>query len=387
MSLISVVIPVAPSHNQAGFLGACLKSLSSQTLPKDNIEIVIIGDGCAIREELCPRDVRCVIHNFERKAGVLKARNKAFELSRGDLVVFLDADCVADSAWLEKLSGAIDEAGIGGASGKIVGFDGRDVYKDRAYSENYVLPCSGMGNIVFKRSVLEEAGLFDESLCFGAEEADLCWRVYLKGYRIRHVPEAVAYHTTIRDIRDFFMYGIATYLLTAKYRKILRFSPFPELKRLALYPGLSGRSNAISRLLASVMKPFIIASGYFHRTLLESFCLTPRTVPAENIGPFLSNRALTELPLTVDSKRTAKPNHIIWWETKDGCVIKDLRNCRDYMLNNVSAAIWALTVKGNPKETILDTLAERFDVSRDVLAADLDELVRQFVDTRILLLI
>lgn len=386
MNLVSIIIPVHPSHNKIDILGACLKSLSAQTFPKQSIEIVIVGDGCAIKEEFCPPDIKCVIYNFTKQVGVLRARNKGFELSHGDLIAFLDADCVTDKKWLGNLIRGLEEESVAGCSGKIVGFNERDVYKDRIYSENYILPCSGMGNIIFKKHVLSETGLFDEKLCFGAEEADLCWRTYLKGYRIKHIPEAVIYHTSVRDIKDFFLYGAAARILAIKYKKILHLSPLPELMRLAKYSGSEQKSKNLT-FLFSLIIPYILIAGYFYRAFLEIFRRVTRVSPAADIEEFLSATPLAKLVLTVDSKKTAKPNYIIWWRTENGCIIKDLKLRRDYVMDNISSAMWALIIKGNTREDIIENMIHEYNVERDVLAADFDEFACQLVDSGILKLI
>lgn len=384
MDLISIVIPVEPSHNRPAFLGACLTSLSSQTVPHGTTEVVIIGDGCEIDKGLLPPGMRYVIRNSERPRGVLAARNEAIGLSNGGLIAFMDADCVADAAWLEKISQGLDAPGIAGASGTIQGADGRDVYRDRIRSEDYVLPCSGMGNILFKRPVLAEAGLFDERLCFGAEEADLCWRVYLKGYRIRHAPDAVVRHPTVRDAKDFFCYGVATRLLTEKYGKILGISPLPELMRLARHPGMSDGTAMPSRVIASLAKPFVVAAGYLQRAALESCRLVPRVDAIDDLDAVLSKTAERETALTLGSKKVSRPNSVIWWSTEGGCIVRDLKRRRDYMLDSVAAAIWTLLDAGNSKESVIDTLAGRYDESREKIERDFDGLVSQCIDNGVL---
>ncbi|MCL5434971.1 MAG: hypothetical protein M1405_01135 [Patescibacteria group bacterium] len=42
--------------------------------------------------------------------------------------------------------------------------------------------------------VIKEVGLLDELFFMYGEEADFCWRMYFKGYRLVYVPASVVYH-------------------------------------------------------------------------------------------------------------------------------------------------------------------------------------------------
>ena len=48
--------------------------------------------------------------------------------------------------------------------------------------------------IAFKASVLREVGMFDSDMFVFFEDADLCWRIHLAGYRIVFVPQSIVYH-------------------------------------------------------------------------------------------------------------------------------------------------------------------------------------------------
>ncbi|MEM3390319.1 MAG: glycosyltransferase family 2 protein [Thermoproteota archaeon] len=48
--------------------------------------------------------------------------------------------------------------------------------------------------IVVRRKVINEIGLFEPSYFIYYEETDLCWRIWLAGYRVVVIPEAVVYH-------------------------------------------------------------------------------------------------------------------------------------------------------------------------------------------------
>jgi glycosyltransferase involved in cell wall biosynthesis len=85
--LISVVIPC---YNQAHYLGEAIESVLAQTDP--HYEIIVVDDGSTdTTSEVASRypDVRCV---RQSNAGLSAARNAGLKASRGQFLVFLDAD-------------------------------------------------------------------------------------------------------------------------------------------------------------------------------------------------------------------------------------------------------------------------------------------------------
>ena len=99
---VSVIIPL---YNASNYLNKCISSVLNQTYK--NIEIIVVNDGSTDNSfELCTnwakRDNRIVLINKEN-GGVSSARNLALERSRGDLVLFLDADDYLDACAIEKL--------------------------------------------------------------------------------------------------------------------------------------------------------------------------------------------------------------------------------------------------------------------------------------------
>lgn len=107
---ISVIIPV---YNHAVALRPCLLSLAKQTVcPK---ETIIINDGSTDNFEKVIREI-IVSEEFKKlniqvvsqeNKGSAAARNRGFAGSTGDLVIFWDADTVAEPLMLEKLQSAL----------------------------------------------------------------------------------------------------------------------------------------------------------------------------------------------------------------------------------------------------------------------------------------
>src|SRR5438034_10263056 len=96
---VSVIIP---HYNDLANLGACLRLLAAQTLPRSQFEIVV-GDN----------NSRCGLEEVERVCGALArvvrapvqgagaARNAAVEASHGRVLAFIDSDCRPTPTWLE----------------------------------------------------------------------------------------------------------------------------------------------------------------------------------------------------------------------------------------------------------------------------------------------
>lgn len=101
-SLVSIIIPV---YNAEQFLSRCIESVIKQTY--SNIEIVLVNDGSldnsgTICNEYAISDKRVsVIH--KENAGPSKAREDGINQSKGEYIIFVDADDYIDANMIERL--------------------------------------------------------------------------------------------------------------------------------------------------------------------------------------------------------------------------------------------------------------------------------------------
>ncbi len=104
LGLVSIIVPC---YNHAEWLRCSLDSCLAQTYP--NIEIIVVDDGSTdgsadIMREFASRWPEKIQIKLQPHRSVAAARNRAFELSHGEYIQFLDAD---DYLLPEKISGQV----------------------------------------------------------------------------------------------------------------------------------------------------------------------------------------------------------------------------------------------------------------------------------------
>ncbi|HSA54343.1 MAG TPA: glycosyltransferase [Gemmatimonadaceae bacterium] len=99
-TLLSVVVP---AHNASGVLERALTALAASTLPRTQWELVVVDDGSSDdTATLAARFADVVVRIPGRPHGPAYARNRGVESSRGDVVVFIDSDCVVHADTLQR---------------------------------------------------------------------------------------------------------------------------------------------------------------------------------------------------------------------------------------------------------------------------------------------
>lgn len=193
----SIVIPILDSP----IIDRTLSSLHKQSYDLSQVEAIVVGqDGYGlVREDSLVR--------FERSPEPLApaaARNRGMKQASGDVIVFIDSDCVADSNWLAVLAQCYQDP-IVDVVGGAVGF-ARDNYwtlSDNVSMFHDYMTDSPAGkrpqlpslNLSVRRKVVEQVGYFDERYPRPAgEDADWTIRMRQAGYDLYFEPCAVVYH-------------------------------------------------------------------------------------------------------------------------------------------------------------------------------------------------
>jgi len=190
-----------------------VRSVAAQTVR--DVEIVIIDNSGERRVQRLDfiRDHARIIEN-DRNVGFGAAVNQAIRESAGEFVAVLNDDAVADPNWLEQMLAVMRsryEIGMCAPQIRLAG-DGRldsagmrlsadGSSKQRGHLEDparyskpaHVLFPSGCAAL-YRRDMLDEIGLFDESFFLYCEDTDLGLRARWRMWECMYVPDAVVEH-------------------------------------------------------------------------------------------------------------------------------------------------------------------------------------------------
>ncbi len=272
--IVATVIIV--NWNGREYLETCLGSLERQDFRRFEVVLVDNGseDGSVGMVRTRFPGVTEIIENG-RNLGFGVANNQAIVRARGRYIILLNNDTEVDSGWLGALVAAAEtDASIGMCASKILNFYRRDeidntghlVYPDglnrgRGRLEidrgqydgaREALFPSGCAAL-YRRAMLEEIGLFDDTFFAYGDDTDLGLRGRLAGWRCAFVPEARVYHrysatTGQYSARKAFLVERNRVWVAVKTLPIsmLLVSPFYTLARFALqgYGALTGKGAA-----------------------------------------------------------------------------------------------------------------------------------------------
>lgn len=356
----TVVIPVHPAHNTDDMIGECLAALAKQDLPRDEWELVVVGDNCDPGKFLrSAHGLRGQCIALESHVGPIKARNLALSRSSSEIVAFLDADSVPCTSWLSNLLAGFADPSIAACGGRIEDPRHHCFNRNMVGGVSYALPATGLGNAAFVRSILDEVGWLDESLWIGnADELDLSWRIVVAGYRIAYVEEARIFHKGLPDFRECLSHGMGARLLSFKYSEVLAPSAWVQLVRYAKNFSVSAlRREGIFECVTHLL----VAAGYCVGLIKETL----------GIMPAVNKVRLPAAGAHEDPIRS----HVVWWRHDGECTIVDFARKRHYRLADTAARIWELTRANLCIGDIAATIASEFEVETEQAFEDITELL------------
>lgn len=103
---------VIAARNEAGFIGDCLKGLTSQTYPADRYEVLVVDDGSTdgtmqvvTRFATAYPNVRCIeaTDAFRHMAAKKRPLSEGIRAARGRIILTTDADCSVPPTWISGM--------------------------------------------------------------------------------------------------------------------------------------------------------------------------------------------------------------------------------------------------------------------------------------------
>jgi len=214
--LVSIVVV---NWNGKRYLSKCFNSLKEVTYK--NLEVVMVDGGSTDGSvELVRKNypwIRVIQHeaNCSANMGLIFDRNLGVRKTTGKYIIFLDNDTHVEADFINELVPLMEaDDKIGACQSKILledrkTLDSQGDYQTKVgflYARGTLQTdnnrfnsieeiFSGKGAaLTVRRKAFEEIGMLDENFFIEFEDGDLCWRLWIAGYKVLYIPKSIVYH-------------------------------------------------------------------------------------------------------------------------------------------------------------------------------------------------
>lgn len=210
---------IIPNLNGEGWLKDSIDSCINQDFDGE-YEIIIVDNGSTdssvdIIKECAKRFEKLKLVEFKENTGFSYAVNYGIKMSNAQYAVLFNNDAFAQPDWLSQLVAVADrDESIFSVGSLMIQHYNRDLAddagdyvplfgwtckrgdglsKDRYQKQERIFSACG-GAALYRKSILDEIGLFDENFFAYGEDVDIGWRANNRGYKNIFNPKAVCYH-------------------------------------------------------------------------------------------------------------------------------------------------------------------------------------------------
>lgn len=208
---------IIPNLNGAGWLRDSIESIWAQT--EQDFELIVIDNGSTdesleIARSYCGNPRYHLIENSEN-TGFSHAVNQGIAMAKGEYMALFNNDAFAEPNWLEELLKTAEsdpkifavsslmlryyEPELADDAGDYVTILGFACKRgDGLKASRYQKPCRIFsacgGAALYRKSILDKIGVFDELFFAYYEDVDLSWRANNFGYKNVYCPTAKCRH-------------------------------------------------------------------------------------------------------------------------------------------------------------------------------------------------
>ena len=185
-NFFSIIIPALNAEN---YIGSCLEALSCIDYPAEKKEIILVDNGSTDKTVSIATRYGVVIH-LKPKLTISALRNFGAQQARGDILAFIDVDCIAPRDWLSQANSIFNEKPNAAAIGAEYSLPATTSFIEKVWDAQIQsrrrcgevdwLPS---GNMFVRRETLEQINGFNVNLNT-CEDYDFCQRLKKAGYTL-----------------------------------------------------------------------------------------------------------------------------------------------------------------------------------------------------------
>jgi glycosyltransferase involved in cell wall biosynthesis len=218
-----IISIITPTFNRANEIKGLIQSIQNQSIDPNYFEMIIADDGSTDETEMLINDTKKKLkfdlrYFTQNNQGPGAARNLGIEKSRGELILFIDSDCEADSQWIETIYHTFQTEPFDACGGPDASkSDFTPFQKAVDYSLTSFLTTGGMRghsqkmlakfyprshNMGMTKPLIDKVGGFG-NLRHG-QDIELSHRIIKSGANVSFIPEAIVYHRRRTTLKLFF---------------------------------------------------------------------------------------------------------------------------------------------------------------------------------------
>jgi len=200
---------VVVSYGRPAALQRCLTAIHQ--LPLLNLEVIVVADQAGLNALAALPFADRIKQHLQAQPNISVARNIGAAAAAGDVIAFLDDDCVPSPSWAGNLLARFDaDPELSAATGPVLGRNGISVQwghiavdrrgRDLGLSgpstelpDGFARKLHGT-NMAFRRAALRSLGGFDSAFSFFLDDTDVALRLHQAGLRSGWVPDAIVHH-------------------------------------------------------------------------------------------------------------------------------------------------------------------------------------------------
>ena len=274
---VSVIIL---NYNGVSLLERCLSSVLNSDY--QNFEILFVDNASTdesvdFAKKKFGNDARLRMIQCQENFGFAKGNNIGVKHAKGKYLIFLNTDTEVSPAWLSELVTIMEnDSTLGAAQSRLMRLDSPQLfdsvgdimdYYGGAFSMGHGEKDDGQYNIIteifsakgaafiVKRSIFENVGMFDSKFVSFLEDVDLCWRIWLNGYRIVYAPKSVVYHLGGATLKKLPKELIVSSTIRSRRNQVIMMIKNYDFKNIIRYVPIRIIINGLIILSVSIANP------------------------------------------------------------------------------------------------------------------------------------